>query len=71
MPNPPRPWARVLLAAILFLPTPLVVAFPGLVPFLADRWAGVPAAVIVVPLYLLALVLLVQSYAGVAARAEG
>lgn len=69
---PPRPWSRVLVAALLFLPTPLVAAFPSLAGFLArDDWAGVPAAVLVISAYLLAFMLLASAYAGFAARMEG
>jgi hypothetical protein len=61
----------VALAASLFLPTPLIAAYPGLAGFLADDWAGLPAAVLVVPAYLLLFILMAQSNAGFAARMEG
>lgn len=71
MTQSPRPWGRVALAALLFLPTPLVAAFPALAGFLADDWFGVPAAVLVVPAYLLVFMLMAQSNSGFAARMEG
>ncbi|MFT4014582.1 MAG: hypothetical protein QM682_14530 [Paracoccus sp. (in: a-proteobacteria)] len=70
-PDSPRPWARVILAALLFLPVPLIAAFPGAAAFLADRWLGVPAAVLVIPAYLLVFILMAQSNSGFAARMGG
>lgn len=71
MPKSPRPWRRVALAALLFLPTPLIAAFPTLAGFLANDWLGVPAAVLIVPAYLLLFILVAQSNSGFAARMEG
>ncbi len=71
MPPPLRPWSRVALAAILFLPTPLVAAFPRLAGFFAQNWAGVPAAIWVIPAYLLLFMLLSVAYAGFSARMGG
>lgn len=68
---PPRPWSRVVLAAILFLPTPLVAAYPGLAGFFAHDWAGVPAVIWVIPAYLVLFMLLSVAYAGFSARMEG
>ena len=65
-----NPWRRVLLLAVLFSPTPIVAAFPGLVPFFSDRWFGVPSSLIILPLYLLALIVFAQSNSGFAARME-
>jgi len=70
-PDRPRPWTRVLLAILLFLPTPLVAAFPGLASFFADYWAGIPAVMWLVPAYLLAVMTLAVSFAGPSARMEG
>jgi hypothetical protein len=70
-PDRRRPWTRVLIAAVLFLPTPLVAAFPGLAGFFAEAWLGVPAAIWVIPAYLLVFMLLAVSYAGFSARMEG
>ena len=44
-PPPLRPWSRVALIAILFLPTPLIAAYPGLAGLFAQDWAGVPAVI--------------------------
>ncbi len=70
MPKSSNPWGRVLLLAVIFLPTPIVAVFPGLMPFFSDRWWGIPAAFIVLPLYLLVLMLFAQSNSGFAARME-
>ena len=40
---PRRPWARVVLAALLFLPTPLIAAYPSAAAFLGETVLGVPA----------------------------
>lgn len=71
MSKPPRPWARVLLAAVLFPPTPIMAARPSLAGFLADDWLGVPAAVLAIPAYLLLFILIAQSNSGFSARMEG
>ncbi len=71
-PTPPlRPWSRVALAALLFLPTPIIAAFPALAGFFAHDWAGVPAVVWIVPAYLLGFMLLSVAYAGFSARMGG
>jgi hypothetical protein len=46
-------------------------AFPGLAGFFAEDWLGVPAAIWVIPAYLLVFMLLAVSYAGFSARMEG
>lgn len=61
---PRRPWARVVLAALLFLPTPLIAAYPSAAAFLGETVLGVPA-------YLLLFLLLAESNSGFAARMEG
>ena len=37
-----EPWARVLMIAALFLPTPIIAARPRFAGFLVDDWIGVP-----------------------------
>ncbi|MGI6245866.1 MAG: hypothetical protein ACOYJQ_08875 [Pseudochelatococcus sp.] len=70
MSKAPRPWARVLLIALLFLPTPIVAARPALMEFLSGDWLGVPAAIVVIPAYLLLFILLAQSNSAFSARME-
>ena len=67
----PRPWSRVILAALLFLPTPIVAAYPGLAGFFAHDWAGAPAVVWVIPAYLVLFMLLSVAYASFSARMGG
>lgn len=71
MSKAPKPWARVLMIAALFLPTPIIAARPQLAEFLADDWMGVPAAVLVIPAYLLLFLLIAQSNSGFSARMDG
>lgn len=70
-PPPLRPWSRAALAALLFLPTPIVAAHPDLAGFFADDWAGVPAVMWAVPAYLALFMLLSTAYAGFSARMGG
>ncbi len=70
-PSPLRPWSRVALAALLFLPTPIVAAYPDLAGFFAEDWAGVPAAIWAVPAYLGLFMTLSAAYAGFSARMGG
>lgn len=70
--SPPlRPWSRVALAALLFLPTPIVAAYPDLAGFFAEDWAGVPAVMWAIPAYLALFMLLSAAYAGFSARMGG
>ncbi|MFO1072419.1 MAG: hypothetical protein U1E17_07010 [Geminicoccaceae bacterium] len=70
-PPPLRPWSRVALIAVLFLPTPLIAAYPGLAGLFAQDWAGVPAVIWLVPAYLVLFMLLAVTCAGFSARMEG
>jgi hypothetical protein len=70
--SPPlRPWSRVAFAVLLFLPTPVVAAFPNLAGFFAHEWAGVPAVMWAIPAYLVLFMLLSAAYAGFSARMGG
>jgi hypothetical protein len=71
MPNDRRArlWTRVVLILLLFVPAPIVAAYPGLAPWLTADWAGLPAASWIGTAYLLLFVGLTMSFSRVAGDA--